>query len=477
MNSLEKPSLIKKENLDQSAYCQSLLQEAYRVRLLTDLELNRIQVQSIELLAREAERFTGGASSSVRVETAENIIQSLLYTIGVYLQTIPNPDHQLQALKEQSLSDLYLAGKKLVTQQIAKAKHLFSIVRRHSLTVNNYAYNATLQEGIPLFFSTYDPEFAAHDTPGSIDYPLSNDHMDQVGVTYIYSYLQKLYYEDHFCRKFSFSAFHPLLAGYSRDYPDLLINLFELVLTNALGSILANKQAIHLNMGSPERAYLQDSLEVLPPERLTSYIHQALQRLFKDLNISSPFLQKYIEATTVNNIRPRLEHSLATRQLEKVFIGFPAPPSQANIHFEESPQMDDESFRRVAEEIRTCRHLSDKLIILKRNLHNITDLIDLLEDSCFFGDEFFAVFHTLDDPVLALLWARLPMEATTSDLLFLGDERECYLKLSSFLEGLAPTRKKAILELAEKIERGPSSDRTPLQTEDKGPRTGNRKTP
>ncbi|MBU3183058.1 DUF6179 domain-containing protein [Clostridium psychrophilum] len=85
MNSIEKQYLIKKEKLNQKCYLQSILEEAYRLKLLTDSELENIQMQSIQLLAKQTERYTSGDSSSVKVETAESILQSIFYGIGVYL--------------------------------------------------------------------------------------------------------------------------------------------------------------------------------------------------------------------------------------------------------------------------------------------------------------------------------------------------------------------------------------------------------
>ena len=54
----------------------------------------------------------------------------------------------------------------------------------HGIKTENYAYNDTVGYGIPLFFKEYKSEFEAHNTPGSIDYPLFQDKMELVGVEY-----------------------------------------------------------------------------------------------------------------------------------------------------------------------------------------------------------------------------------------------------------------------------------------------------
>jgi len=83
MNNLEKPQLIKRNDLNQAHYFQSILEKSYSLSLISDSELENIQLQSIELLAKQVERFTGGESSSVKIENAQNIMESIFYTIGI----------------------------------------------------------------------------------------------------------------------------------------------------------------------------------------------------------------------------------------------------------------------------------------------------------------------------------------------------------------------------------------------------------
>jgi hypothetical protein len=203
VNKLETQALLKRAHLKADTYFTSLLQEAYRVNLLSEPELNRIQAEALSLLARQVDAFTGGRSSSVKVETAANIWESVFYTIGFYLKSFSDLNLALKIIKENSLLQLYKRGRKLVEIQFYKAKQLFTTIQGNCPVINNYAYNATIEKGIPLFFATYDLNFAAHETPGSIDYPVSNDQMELVGIEYISGYLKKLFWENRFCQKFS----------------------------------------------------------------------------------------------------------------------------------------------------------------------------------------------------------------------------------------------------------------------------------
>ena len=450
MNNLKKQQLIKRENLNQAYYFQSILLEAHRLMLLTESEFENIQLQSIQLLAKRTERFTGGESSSVKVETAQRILQSIFYSIGIYLKSFPDPDMSIAVLKQKPLPELYQQGKKLIEIQLDSTKQLFYEIQNDHLITDNRAYNDTLLDGIPGFFPAYDVDFAAHDTPASIDYPLSDDKMDLVGVEYISSYLQKLFLENEFCKNFPVHDIHCLLRGYDDHYQDLLINIFELVLTNAVGSWLANK-SVQLRVLPLDRQYLQDKLTNLSRDILNKMLQDTSTQIIKVLDISNKLLQEHI-AWTVMALSTKLKHALDNNRLESLFVSLKEDNSQTVFQFEDGEKMKDELFRSVADEIRECRYISDKIAIIQRELHSITDLVDILEGYCIFDDEFTEIYQSLGDMELALLSRRLPTHVIDSDFHFTENEKEWKNRLNYYLEEIDFTRRESIRELAEKTD-------------------------
>ena len=450
MNNLKKQQVIKRENLNQAFYFQSILLEAHRLMLLTESEFENIQLQSIQLLAKRTERFTGGESSSVKVETAQRILQSIFYSIGIYLKSFLDPDMSIAVLKQKPLPELYQHGKKLIEIQLDSTKQLFYKIQNDHLITDNCAYNDTLLDGIPGFFPAYDVDFAAHDTPASIDYPLSNDKMDLVGIEYISSYLQKLFLENEFCKNFPVHDIHCLLRGYDDHYQDLLINIFELVLTNAVGSSLANK-SVQLRVLPLDRQYLQDKLTNLSRDILNKMLQDTSTQIIKVLNISNKLLQEHI-AETVMALSTKLKHALDNNRLESLFVSLKEDNSQPVFQFEDGEKMKDELFRSVADEIRECRYISDKIAIIQRELHSITDLVDILEGYCIFDYEFTEIYQSLGDMELALLSKKLPTHVIDSDFHFTENEKEWKNKLNYYLEEIDFTRRESIRELAEKTD-------------------------
>ncbi len=447
MNQLEKQYVMKKEALNETNYFQSILQEAYRLNLLTAAELESIQFQIIQLLAKQTEHYTGGESSSVKVETAQGILQSIYYCIGIYLKSFQDIELSFDALKQNTFLDQFQHGKKLIVHQYGIAQQLLASIQKECIITDNIAYNDTIQRGLSIFFSTYDIDYAAHDTPCSIDYPLCNDKMNLVGIEYIYTYLEKLDSENNFCNNFSDYDINQLLSGYSDDYQDLLINIFELVLTNAIGSVLSKKSSFELNLEQIDRQYLYQKLISLSKDELDVLLQEATTQLCLDLAISDAFLRNHI-TSTMKNISVRLKNALETNQLEKLFISFKTPDAQAQFQFEDGKKLDDKLFKKITEEIRDCRYASDKIAIIRKEIHSIIDLIDVLEGDCIFDKEYDELFQSFSEVELALLLNKLQANNQDFDYHLAEDEKEWHGKLNNYLKELNPEKAERVNEIA-----------------------------
>lgn len=449
MSSIEKQQLIKRESLSEEHYFQSFIQEAHLLKLLSDPEIENIQIQSVKLLARQIERYSSGDSSSVRVEIAQSILQSTLYSIGIYLKSLTDTDMSLSEIRQTPLEELYKKGRKLIEKKTNIAKHLLHIVQHERIETDNLAYNDTVENGLSEFFSSYDPDFAAHDTPCSIDYPLNIDKMELVGIEYIFEYLQKIYWENKFCKEFSEDAISCVLRGYDEKYTDLLVNIFRIVFTNALGHTLLGKSAGGLKIDSIDRKSLQEKLEYLSQDQLCKVLETASIKLCKQLDFTNDFFQQYIYKT-IRDICERLKNALENEQLESIFVSSKEKLIKPIIHFMDGDKTEDELFRKLANEIRECRFVTDKLSIIQKDIHSISDLVDILEADCLFDNEFAELFQVLGDNELAMLFNLLPINKVDSNLA--ESEKEWHMKLDDYLIGIEPNRKNNIVELADKIE-------------------------
>ncbi|HYH02000.1 MAG TPA: DUF6179 domain-containing protein, partial [Bacillota bacterium] len=434
--------------LDPAHYLQSLLHEGFRLQCLTETELEQIQLQSIRLLAQQTERYNSWESSSVKTETAQNILQSIFYTVGILLKNLPDPDAALAEIKTKPLNGLFRQGRKLIESQFIQAKDWYQAVQTNRVSIDNQAYNDTLDQGIALFFSNYDPDFGSHAIPTSIDYPLAADKLHLTGIEYLNGYLQQLFWENQFCQHFTAKEVGNLLRGYNPGYQDLLINIFEIILTNLAGMALAGKP-LGLSIEPTDRQFLQNKLSDLPPDRLENLLREAAFRICTHYSVTEPFLQQYI-LTTLCGLKVRLKESLTQNKLEAFFIS-PQERHQPGLRFTDGPKMADEVFRHVTEEILSCRYVTDKIALIHREVNSLTDLVDLLECGCIFDREFTAVFRTLDDMKLALLLKKLPTNPAEPNWCFTENEPEWQQRLHHFLRQMNPAQFERIKNLSLKI--------------------------
>lgn len=455
MNQIEKQAFQGAGNLDAVSYFQFLVQEGYRLSLISPEELEILQYQIAELLADRFNRWTGGQSSSVPVETGQRIQQSALYTAGYYLKSLPDAESALAELKSHRFDDLFQKGKERIETVRKESEALFHAIQQEPFATDVLAYNETLSEGLPMFFSSYDADFEAHDTPASIDYPLGNDKMNLTGIEYIYNYLWKLSLENKFCSFFDREEIHSLLRGYDRQYRDLLFNIYDLVLTNAVGCMLLRRNDREsydrgLHISDFDCQYLQKELAPLPPERLAELVDEAVSSLCAMLSISDPGLISYIKSSAVN-LKSRLRHALEAKGLQLLFLSTADEEEQPVIHFEDKAALDHDAFLKLADEIRECRYVSDKLSLLRMKAPGMTDLVDLLEGDCFFGEEYEEVFAFLEDVQLAVLTKELPFDPVDYQLPQEEIDQEWKRSLYSWLSKMDPTRTSAILALAGRI--------------------------
>lgn len=452
MTNIEKRHIINSNNLSEEFYFYSLLQEAYTCGLLNKADLENIQLQCISLLAYKSERYTMGDSSSIRVETAESIMKSNLYTIGLYLKSLSDADSAVDELKSEKISELYEKGRKLVSSRLQLAKNLYTMVQNNKLDTKNHSYNSTLSEkGIGTFFKLYNIDYEAHDFPANIDYQLCNPVNDLAGVEFIQKYLENLYFENEFCMNFASKNIQHLLYGYDKNYPDLLINIFEQVLTAALGCYLAGRDIRGLNIIKEDIQYLYGKLRRYARHELLSTINDAAKQICMELKLIEPSLQEYIEKSLVT-IVTNIENALKINTLDKVFIASKNPDLEPKIRFESGVKMDDEQYRELVEELIRCRYEPDKLVLIKEKVKSLDDFEDILFDVQLEEKEVLSLLDTLGDVELAEMLRRHPFELGIQAVDLSEEEQTVRLHLEKYINMLSSNRSEKIFKMKEYLE-------------------------
>ncbi|MDR0915566.1 MAG: DUF6179 domain-containing protein [Oscillospiraceae bacterium] len=286
MSELEKLALIDAERLSGEFYVESLIREAAAHGLLSDGDVEGVQLGCIDLLSRGIDDYTLGDSSSVRVEIAQSIMSSNLYTIGLRLKAFRTPDDAADALRSTPVKTLFDGGRELLYGKIAHTKSLYARVLTDAPRVKTLAYDTTLAD-IGRFIGAYNPhhpKFAAHSVP-TADYPLCDPVTDLAGIEFVARYLENLRRENAFCALFADADINRVMSSFGADYRELPLNVFEQVLTAAIKCALAGRGARTLSLPANAAAALRRELSGKSRDEKAALNAAAYARLCEDFGV------------------------------------------------------------------------------------------------------------------------------------------------------------------------------------------------
>lgn len=451
LTQIESLPIIERDKLSGEFYFTSLLQAAYAKGLLSDLDLENIERQCLDILANQCIRYTRGQSSSLRVECVESLLQSINYTLGLFLKSLPSPERAAAELQKTPLSDLYQKGIARISYKKHTARHFYEMTMANKLITLNYTYNATLNpKGIGQFFRLYDADFAATEIPASIDYQLCNPVTDLTGIEFIQKYLENLFLENEFCSNFNPFDLHCLLYGFDTGYPDLLINIFEIGLTAALGCALAERPVAKLNLTIVEVQSLRNVLAQDEAASIAFKLRQAMEVVCRELKLTNSALRTYLEKS-LPKITLNIVQAVNSDTLSKTIAVSVNPKLSPRIQFSARRKMTDPDFRELIEELLICRKTTDKLQLIKEKVRSLDDFEEILLEARLSAEETQAIFRMLDKMELAALFKRHAYNSEIQAVDLTEAETLLRIYLKKYLAGLPEQEQNEIFKLEQQL--------------------------
>lgn len=299
------------DNLDIFSFSDGALMDAS----LSEADACSIQAGLWKLLAVRCARYTMDDSSSVPVETAQELLRSICFTLDLWLK---KNGASPGILAHADLNELLRSGIRIIEEKLDVCRGLWNAARLTAPDIDNISYHDTLL-GMGSFFRRYDYRFFAHQVPCDIDYQLCLPVPDTLlGVEYIGEYLQHILIENHFLRRFDKNTVISLLKCSCPDYRGLLINLYEPAAANALGLILIGADPFSLDVTAAYQASLAALLKPLSEEKLSSSLSSAAARLCRALDLSDAAAQDYLKQTAFE-LAPRVAAALPSGDLGGIF--------------------------------------------------------------------------------------------------------------------------------------------------------------
>lgn len=268
------------------------------------------------LLAWQTEKYTKGESSSVTVETAQELLASLRYTLAIAAEEMHIP---WERLLTEELPPLIRRGQELLQGRLERAKQLWAAAGRTAPGLRNVYYADTLR-GIGDYFKRYDLYFFAHMKPPCIDYPLlvAADEALQ-GLDFTEEYLKRMLTENLILSRFDGGAVRALLRTVHGGIEEAYLNLCEQPLTNELGLALLGKNARSLRMGNAEQEELLYLLQSRTREQRRQLLRGAALKLCGELETGDAWSRGYVTAFA-ESLLPRLDAALWAGDVSNIFI-------------------------------------------------------------------------------------------------------------------------------------------------------------
>lgn len=406
MNEIIKESHIRAENLSGEQYFLSLLNEAFAVGELDETELMQIQADAVERFSEKARSYTHGESSSVRTEDAEIIMSSVLYTVGIYLKSLPTPADALSALRRESFRELYMLGRKKIGVKLATIKKIAEFLSQNAPKSRAVYYRQAVKKLTARFLSLYNPDFAAHDAAVLPDYPLLVPVCDLVGIEFIQKYLEALYSETQFLRLFSPITVDTLLYAKNSEYPEAPDNILRPVFLAALGAILTDKDVFSL-MGGSDIPFLYDIFAEKNKAEVIEVLESAASRLTEKLHIGSPSLIRYLHSA-LPDIASEIISAIDIKALDKVFLSPAKRDPKERSLFRFGTRMDDNIYSDLIAALESTDSFPDRHKLIKEKVHSMYDLEDVLTDIPFTEKEMVTVLSALKENEWAFLAKKHP---------------------------------------------------------------------
>ena len=174
-------------------------------------------------------KYTGGDSTSITYEKADQLMEAVLYciTLTEMGNTLNVPS--LSGKDKLSAREAYKAGFELLKIKVKKALNMYNEIFENFDDYNNRCLHDTFIKGMPEFFKRYDIFFAPQDAILLFDYPVLTDLTKQNGVLKVQTVLNCIWAEQRFLKGFDRNYVISLLSEYDSDYREMIGNIPEIL--------------------------------------------------------------------------------------------------------------------------------------------------------------------------------------------------------------------------------------------------------
>lgn len=219
----------------------------------------------VPIVAKLTEQYTSKESSSIRFETARQLMEAAIYCIHHSEYMVDNnekssADVMVDRARHMSAKEAYERGYHILVEKVKRLNVKYSSLLSYFSWYRNQAYYDTIVKGMPAFFLYYDAKFAPQNHILTLDYPTLRFIGDVRGIDAIEIYLNYTEYEQTFLKAFPEEYILKTLELYHTDYEELLINVCSIVLRNVLVCMWIDKPISGNRFTKNEINYIREKI-------------------------------------------------------------------------------------------------------------------------------------------------------------------------------------------------------------------------
>ena len=390
----------------------------------SDLRVISNEEEAHEILAlfqKELNHYVGEGATSVSERTGRNIFASVRFTLSLARDSAAAPS-SAAAPVEQRFCD----GQKRLLVLMEEAERDFRAILAMKIHLPLDTYYGTLYREIPTFFRLYDGQYAAHETPSLMDYPLAIEIEDLSGIVYMHEYLRRIRIESEYTHRVPETLCTELILAYSRKYDmditPVPVNFFEILMGQAFAVALV------LDHQGKDTASVWDAGEEIPVSELWLQSLSAYQPVLSALSAmnfserrgriakicgevcsftaaSGPETIKYAHIYADRWIV--LFESALENQCPENLILFPpvkikTDDTEEPSYFVQGEPMPDDEYTELVEKLSAAADVHDQNQLIRAFVHSRKDLLDILQEDFWMPGEKAAFLATFSPEEQAL---------------------------------------------------------------------------
>lgn len=399
MGSLQKIIRSDAGRLSNKAYFQSLVLEGKRVGLLTESDVEKIQLACLELLSEKIEQETVDYSSSVREEVAQNLLASICYTIGLALKQEANSDNAIISLREKSIQSLFQIGRLQIDAILCEIKTQYCKIQSLRCGFDNSFYDYAINKQPVSFLKKYNPDLSAHEAAFIPEYPVECPCNDLIGIEYVKAYADALYVENWFCSHFSQEEFSSLLLRYEELKEDTQCNIYHYTLLLALANLMVNHNLYRLQFTENDFVFLQSVLCNLSATEIDGLLLQSFEKYIQGKDFD-PICVKYIKRS-IQIIANEISIHIEANTLKNMFFSNKPKDSMFNVTINED--IGNSAYCDILQKIKLEQDISKQIELIKTYATSPSIFIELILDLWYTTKEIIKVLTALDDLSLSII--------------------------------------------------------------------------